>query len=84
VSYRWLDEVGRPFRAHWPWPLRTRLPVDLRANEAIELPLAVRLPRVPGIYQLQLVVDQGSRTPFDLSGPGAQPVNVTIPRSPSG
>lgn len=76
LSYAWQGEDGRTVPvSQRPW---TRLPVDVRPGETIELPLAVRLPPRPGRYRLQVVVAQGYGEPFALSGTAAEPAAVRV------
>jgi hypothetical protein len=75
LSYRWLDATGKPLR-NARQPIATRLPADLMPGEVMTLPIAFRLPDLPGSYRFQVLLDQGPEAPFELSGPGADPVPV--------
>ena len=76
LSYSWQDTAGRPLAV--AWRLWTRLPVDVRPGEAIEIPLAVRLPPRPGAYRLEIVVRQGLQGLFETSGGAAAPTPVVV------
>jgi hypothetical protein len=76
LSYAWRDGLGRPLP--FPWRHWTRLPVDLRPGESIDVPVAVRLPPYPGRYQLDIVVRQGLQGSFELSGLAAAPTPVVV------
>jgi hypothetical protein len=76
LSYAWRDPIGRPLP--FPWRHWTRLPVDLRPGESIDVPVAVRLPPYPGRYQLEIVVRQGLQGGFELSGLAAAPTPVVV------
>jgi hypothetical protein len=76
LSYAWREPTGRPVTL--PWRFWTRLPVDLRPGEAIEVPVAVRLPPRRGDYRLEIVVRQGLQGTFELSGPAAEPAPIVV------
>jgi hypothetical protein len=76
LSYAWRYAGGRPVPV--PWRHWTRLPVDLRPGEAIDVPVAVRLPPRAGRYLLEIVVRQGLQGTFELSGLAAAPTPVTV------
>jgi hypothetical protein len=78
LSYAWRDRAGNAIMI--PWRLWTRLPVDLRPGEAIDVPLAVRPPGRPGSYGLEVVLRQGLQGLFELTGPGAVPIPITFER----
>jgi len=77
LSYRWLDANGEPLPDP-NQPISTRLPADLLPGEVIALPIAFRLPASRGSYRFQVLLDQGPQAPFELTGPGADPVSVNI------
>lgn len=76
LSYAWSDASGQPLPL--TWRLWTRLPVDVRPGEQIDVPLAVRFPPRAGAYQLAIVVRQGLQGSFDVVGPAAVPVPVAV------
>jgi hypothetical protein len=75
LSYAWRDAAGP---VDLKWRLWTRLPIDLRPGESIEVPVAVRLPPRAGDYRLEIVVRQGLQGSFDVSGHAAAPIPVDV------
>jgi hypothetical protein len=76
LSYTWRSAAGDPWAI--PWRLWTRLPIDVRPGEAVEVPLAVRLPPQPGDYRLEVVVRQGLQETFEVSGPASAPSPILV------
>jgi hypothetical protein len=76
LSYLWRDAAGQPLP--FVWRLWTRLPFDVRPGEAVDVPVAIRLPSGPGSYRLEIVVRQGLQGQFDASGPAADPTPVVV------
>jgi hypothetical protein len=71
----WLDATGGPL---CPEDGRAVLPHDLQPQEEVELTLAIRTPKQPGIYLLELDLLQNGVTWFKDQGSATDAVRVRV------